>query len=147
MKLHPIQRDGTLADRTVVVPEVARDVMAIFTGMYAKAYLPPWLGYIAVDNGAAVGTCAFKSPPVDGAVEIAYFTFPVHERRGAATRMARELVALARAADARLTVFAQTLPAEGASTRVLRRLGFEHVRDVQHPEDGLVWEWHLAPAD
>lgn len=145
MQLIPIQRDGTLADRSVVVPDVAREVMATFTGLYATAFVPPWLGYIAIEGGKAVGTCAFKTPPVNGALEIAYFTFPAHEARGVATRMAGELVAIARTADPSLTVIAQTLPAEGASTRVLRRLGFTHTRDVQHPEDGLVWEWHLPP--
>lgn len=146
MLLHPIQPDGTVVDRTLVVPEVAREAMGTFVALYARAFVPPWIGYIAVEHGEAVGTCAFKAPPRLGAVEIAYFTFPSHEGRGVATRMAQQLVALARATDPDVQVTAQTLPQESASTRVLGRLGFAHVRDVQHPEDGLVWEWELHPA-
>lgn len=143
MQLQPILRDGTLADTTVVLPDAAREVIATFVGLYAQAFTPPWIGYVAAEDGVTVGTCAFKSPPRDGMVEIAYFTFPEHEGRGVATRMAQHLLALALAADPSVNVIAQTLPEENASTRILRKLGFGHVRNVQHPEDGLVWEWHL----
>jgi GNAT superfamily N-acetyltransferase len=60
----------------------------------------PWGGYLAVDRAtrAIVGTCAFKAPPTgDGAVEIAYFTFPAHERHGYARAMAAALLAIAEA--------------------------------------------------
>lgn len=55
--------------------------------------------------------------------------------------MARELVCMARQADPDLTVFAQTLPEEDASTAILRKLGFTLVGLVNQPEDGPVWEW------
>ena len=57
--------------------------------------------------------------------------------------MAGELIQIARQADANIAVFAQTLPAENASTSVLKKLGFTLTGSVQHPEDGLVWEWEL----
>lgn len=143
LKLHPIRTDGTLAEASLIVPPVAREVIGSFASLYATGFVPPWLGYVAEQDGALVGSCAFKTPPHDGAVEIAYFTFPENEGRGIATAMARELIAIARAADPAVRVFAQTLPQPNTSTRILRRLGFVHARDVQHPEDGLVWEWHL----
>lgn len=105
----------------------------------------PWVGYIAVQNNVPVGTCAFKSSPFDGRVEIAYGTLPGFEGRGIATAMARELVRLARQVEADITVFAQTLPEENASTAILKKAGFRLVGTVEHPEDGLVWEWELPP--
>ena len=109
----------------------------------------PWIGYLALDdqNDAIVGTCGFKSLPSEGRVEIAYFTFPNHEGRGIATEMGRELLRLAREADTEVTIFAQTLPEESASTQVLKNLGFEQTKTVEHPEDGKVWEWEAHGAE
>ena len=90
-----------------------------------------------------MGACGFKSSPVAGRVEIAYGTFPGHEGRGFATTMARELVQISRQEDTSLTVTAQTLPEENASTSILKKLGFTLVGPVEHPEDGTVWEWEL----
>jgi len=36
------------------------------------------------------------------------------------------------------------LPEENASTSVLKKLRFRLVGTVEHPEDGLVWEWQLS---
>jgi RimJ/RimL family protein N-acetyltransferase len=48
-----------------------------------------WGSYLAYDGETPVGTCAFKTAPnAEGAVEIAYFTFPAFEGRGFATTMA-----------------------------------------------------------
>ena len=40
---------------------------------------------------------------------------------------------------------AQTLPERNASHRILEKLGFRHITTIDHPEDGTVWEWQLAP--
>lgn len=147
MQLHAILRSGEVPGLPAsALPAVTAEVVASFLPIYATAFQPPWLGYLAEENGVVVGTCAFKTPPQSGAVEIAYFTFPGHEGRGVAKRMARALLALAHAADPQLTVFAQTLPTGNASTRVLTKLGFVHTRDVQHPEDGHLWEWEFRGA-
>jgi Acetyltransferase (GNAT) domain len=50
------------------------------------------MGYLVLENEAIVGTCAFRSPPQNGEVEIAYFTFPEFEGRGFATEMGRRLI-------------------------------------------------------
>jgi GNAT superfamily N-acetyltransferase len=109
----------------------------------AVGYEPPWVGYLAFENDSCVGTCGFKSPPQDNRVEIAYFTFPEHESRGIARRMASELIRLALVQMPGVTVAAQTLPEESASTSILKKLNFRLVGSVEHPEDGLVWEWQL----
>jgi [ribosomal protein S5]-alanine N-acetyltransferase len=112
--------------------------------MYAAGgYRPPWTGYVAVEDGHCVGACAFKSAPDNGRVEIAYFTFPENEGRGVASRMTRLLIKIAREQDNGLVIAAQTLPEESASTSVLRRNGFAFTTEVEHPEDGIVWEWRL----
>lgn len=105
--------------------------------------MPPWTGYLAFDENRCVGTCAFKAPPQGNCVEIAYFTFPEYEGKGIATRMAQALVKIALEAEPEIKITAQTLPKEGASTRVLKKLGFKFAGECEHPEDGKVWEWEL----
>lgn len=126
--------------------EFLRSIISSMRGVYSKnGFVPPWTGYFSFAGEQLVGTCAFKSPPREGRVEIAYFTFPEYERRGIGAAQARELCLVARRTQPAIIVTAQTLPELSASTSLLRRLGFERVADVQHPEDGLVWEWELQP--
>jgi RimJ/RimL family protein N-acetyltransferase len=108
----------------------------------------PWGGYLAVDRAQAiiVGTCAFKAPPdSEGVVEIAYFTFPLFERRGYASAMALALVERAESVVEVRRVRAHTLPERNASTRILENLGFQRVGEVVDPEDGPVWRWDREP--
>jgi RimJ/RimL family protein N-acetyltransferase len=124
------------------LPAMIADGCREGAGLYWKrGFRPPWIGYVAVADGVPVGLGAFTGPPVSGAVEIAYFILPEFECRGFATRTARELVRIAGEADPSIGVKAHTLPAESASPRVLRRLGFAWEGAIRHPEDGLVWLW------
>lgn len=144
MNLIEIPEDGQLPD-DIVQNQIARSVTDATRELYRSVgFQPPWISYLAVRDGIAVGTCAFKSPPVNGRVEIAYFTFPEHEGQGIATWMASRLTTLARKADPSVTVTAQTLPHENASTTILRKTGFQQTGTIEHPEDGPVWEWELA---
>lgn len=144
MKLIAITEDGSPSELVDDVPDIARQVMSSTAELYASTgYEPPWTGYLAVENGECLGTCAFKSPPQDGEIEIAYFTFPPNEGRGVATSMAALLVAKTHAHEG-LVVTAQTRPTESASTTILQKLGFERGPDIDHPEDGLVWSWRLG---
>lgn len=118
------------------------DICQTTLAMYpADGPVHPWVGYLVADGERFVGTCAFKSPPNEEGVEIAYFTFPECEGKGVATQMARELVAIAQRSGAGVVVRAQTLPKVSASTHILEKLGFAKVGSVMHPEDGEVWEW------
>ena len=146
MDLVEIAPDGRVAVAGLDFPTAAPEAFAATVRMYAATgFHRPWIGYVALEAGQAVGFCAFKSPPVAGRVEIAYNTFPACEGRGVATRMAGQLVEITGQTDRALTVIAQTLPAEGASTAILRKLGFRLLGTVQHPEDGPVWEWTRPP--
>ena len=108
-----------------------------------RGFEPPWLCYLAEEQGIWIGTCGFAGPPSGGEVEIAYFTFPGQEGSGVATRMATALIGLTGPAVSLrgLSFVAHTLPEEGASTSILRRLGFSLLGPVDHPEDGTVWKW------
>jgi L-amino acid N-acyltransferase len=143
--LVPIGRCGELPDEMILDDQLRLVVQMTVRHFKAVGFAPPWIGYVAMQNSTPVGTCAFKSAPVDGRVEIAYGTMPGFEGRGIATAMARELVRVGRQEDESLTIFAQTLPEENASTSILKKLGFRFVGTVDHPEDGLVWEWELPP--
>jgi RimJ/RimL family protein N-acetyltransferase len=101
-----------------------------------------WFGYLVVegDSQQMVGTCSFKGPPVDHAVEIAYFTFPGFEGRGIATAMAKFLLERAAQLPGVKAVIAHTAPEPGASTRILEKLGLSLAGTAE--EDGaLVWLW------
>lgn len=142
-----ITQEGRPAVEVGSSPSVAEEAVAATVAMYRRTgHVFPWIAYLAVEDGAVVGTCAFKSPPNEGRVEIAYFTFPPHEGRGIATAMASELLRIAAAADTGLTVTAQTLPIRNASNVLLRKLGFAFVGSVHHEEDGEVWEWSRPAA-
>ncbi len=81
-------------------------------------------------------------PDATGAVEVAYFTFPVEEGRGIASAMAAELVQLAMSAQSAVVLLrAHTLPEGNASCRVLEKAGFAYVGPVIDPDDGPVWRW------
>jgi len=145
MELIAITENGELAKPLSSTPPIAAAVIKATTPLYRIVGCQlPWIGYFALENGACVGTCGFKSPPQHNRVEIAYFTFPEYESRGVATRMASELIRLALDELPDVTVAAQTLPEENASTSILKKLRFRLVGTVEHPEDGLVWEWQLT---
>jgi RimJ/RimL family protein N-acetyltransferase len=144
MRLLPIADTGPDgADLGQVEALLAQTIQATLDLYARRGYLPPWTGYLALEDGQAVGGCGFAGPPAAGEVEIAYFTFAGHEGRGVATRMAHALLRQTRraAADAGLRFIAHTLPQEGASTRILRKLGFMHQGEIVHPQDGRVWKW------
>lgn len=146
MKLIEIGETGELAAE-VELNDFLREVVEATVGHYRRTgFVPPWIGYVGLEDGVPVGVCGYKSQPVDGRVEIAYGTAPGYEGKGVATALAAELVKLARGENASLMVVAQTLPEENASTSILKKLGFQMMRTVDHPEDGPVWEWEL-PAD
>lgn len=148
LRLIAIDRRGRPTEKIADAPDLVDEIGRAHASMYAaEGFTPPWIGYFAVDEGRCVGCCSFKSPPKNGEVEIAYFTFPPFEGRRYATNMAERLVALAGQTDPTVNVTAQTLPDESPSTAILRRLHFELIGTVDHPEDGPVWHWRREPTN
>lgn len=146
MELIPISQDGKPEKEIKNLHPIAENILTATVELYKTAsYELPWVGYLVLDDiGECIGTCAFKSPPTNNSVEIAYFTFPEYEGRGYASRMANNLVHIALKAQPGIQVIAQTLPEENTSTSTLKKAGFVFDKEVHHPEDGLVWEWKFT---
>ncbi len=148
VKLLPINESGTVqalsAGQELTLPEMTQQLNDQMADFYAAAgYQPPWIGYVSESEGQVVGGGAFKAVPVNGQVEIAYYTLPELENMGYATATAQALIDLTIQTDEELTIVAQTLPETNASNFLLQKLGFNYHDVVDHPEDGPVWEWHL----
>lgn len=141
-----------LQGRTTNVSDVADELCTIAEAhrdLYSRTGAEtPWIGYLAQDAGhrCIVGACGFKDRCRDGSVEMTYVTFPAHQRRGYATAMAASLLNIALAHHDVHEVRAHTLPAENASTTILRRAGFALTGPVHDPEDGEVWRWCFTRA-
>ena len=145
LRLTGIGEEGAPAEDVGALPSVAEEASAATANFYRKAgFSPPWIGYLAIWDDSIVGTCAFKGAPAYGRVEIAYYTFPPFEGRGVARMMAAELIAVAHKAEPEIEIFAQTLPETNASNVILQKLGFEYAGRVNHPREGVVWEWRLS---
>lgn len=84
-----------------------------------------WHFWLLVEHGAVVGTAGFKGPPgPEGEVEIGYGLVATARGRGLASEAARALVDWA-LRDARVRrIVAHTEAGNGASERVLAKLGF-----------------------
>lgn len=138
-----------VAVQTATLP--AEETDGVFWGGYLALEEPgvrhaSWGGHLVREESGIqpVGTCAFTGPPeADGAVEIAYFTFPGNEGRGIGTEMARELLALASSAPSVRRVIAHTLLEPGASSRILEKLGFAPDGETDDPDAGRVRRWVL----
>lgn len=147
VELFAIEEDGTPRGAVTELGPDARDMLEATVDFYRSVgFAEPWISYLAVSSSTAVGICSFKSAPVEGCVEIGYFTFPGYEGRGIATAMATGLVGIAGAHDARVLVIAQTLCERNASHRVLEKAGFRVTGTAEHARSGTVLEWRLARA-
>jgi RimJ/RimL family protein N-acetyltransferase len=129
------------------IPTVPAAITATYVAnaaLYGRlGFVEPWVSYVAVDSGSAVGGGAFVGPPREDCVEIAYFTLTELQGRGYATQTATQLVAIARQAVPGIAIRALTLQVESASTKILRRLGFAVVGNAHDPDAGEVWEWRI----
>lgn len=141
LTLRPISREAANSGYAGASAGLAELLSATARHYQSAGYVEPWISYLALIDGTAVGACAFKSAPRSGRVEIAYHTFAPYEGRGYATGMARELVAIALRQESVTIVAAQTLPARNASHRILEKLGFVHRGEALDDEVGAVWEW------
>ena len=147
VRLLPIGPDGRLPEPQPTLPAVAGEVCRTAGELYARTgFAFPWTAYLAFDGEDCVGTCAFKAPPRDNSVEIAYFTFPGQEGQGYARSMVEALTGLAFEACPGIRVLAHTAAEENPATAVLTRLGFQ-LTGRGHDQEGLeVWEWCLQTA-
>ena len=137
--------DGVPVTPIPVVSEAIKATYAANAALYARVgFIEPWVSYVAVVSGTAVGGGAFVGPPQDNCVEIGYFTLTEFEGRGFAIQTAGNLVAIARRTIPGIVIKAFTLPEESASTTILGRLGFRILGSAHDPDAGIVWEWRTS---
>lgn len=54
----------------------AKNLVKMYQDFYPKnGFYPPWVGYLIIKNDQVVGSCWFVGKPIDGLVELAYWTF------------------------------------------------------------------------
>lgn len=139
------------AQHGVRVHEVAQGVAQhslAFMKTFPLETSPDWFGHLAIEGESQqlVGICSLKGPPVEGKVEMAYFTFPGYEGRGIGTAMARFVLDRARLLPDVKWITAHTAPEHNASTRILEKIGMRFV--CEETEDGVpVWLWQAAAGD
>jgi len=148
MKLLPIEVEEASNSEYRRNPECI-EILNVYPGFYARVgFVKPWVGYFASgDDDEIIGCGGFKGRPVNGKVEIAYGTFKSYQGRGVATEICRQLVVLAIQTDRSTRITARTLMEPNASTRVLKKNGFEFIGIVYDEEDGNVWEWEFKKTD
>jgi [ribosomal protein S5]-alanine N-acetyltransferase len=104
----------------------------------------PWIGYFAIKNNQVVGTGGFTGEPVNGKVEIAYWTFKQFENQGVASFVCKSLIDLAKNSFPAVIITAKTAPEYNASTKILQKNGFVLEEIVEDHEIGEAWLWkHL----
>ncbi len=106
----------------------------------------PWLTWLPVikDSRTLIGSCGYKGLPDEhGIVEIGYEISENQRNQGYATELAVALVQHAFGFPTINNVLAHTLAEENPSVKVLRKIGFVKVGEIEDPEDGLLWKWLL----
>jgi [ribosomal protein S5]-alanine N-acetyltransferase len=141
MKLIPIQEK--LEDNEAFAANPAgRETLQMTVDFYKRVgFHEPWIGYYVEENGALVGSAAFKGKPINGTVEIAYGTHEAFRNQGISTAVCKQLVALALKTSPQVRIVARTFEKDNFSARILQKNHFVCLGPVVDQEDGKVWEW------
>ncbi|MCB2137446.1 MAG: GNAT family N-acetyltransferase [Rhodobacteraceae bacterium] len=143
--LLPIHLDSTVEALGLPWSDDLGSMIEMTKAFYGQSgYSPPWISYLAIQDGEAVGGGAFVGAPRNGAVEIAYFTLPDRQGQGIATLTATALVEIARSGTKDIAVLAKTLPRPNTSARLLQRLGFDRTGLAHDHDIGEAWLWTLT---
>jgi ribosomal-protein-alanine N-acetyltransferase len=106
-----------------------------------------WVAWIVAraDDRTVVGRSGFHARPDEfGMVELSYSVMPEYRRRGYATAILTELVALARRHPDIRVLRASISPDNAASLATLSKFPFVHVGDQMDEIDGLELVYDLA---
>lgn len=141
MKLVPITQQEDKTNELYASAD-NQTLLAMYDDFYPKiGYNIPWVGYFVIRQDKIVGSCGFIGQPVDGKVELAYWTFKEFEGQGIASFACKELVTIAKQVDPSLTITAKTAPEKNASTKILENSNFVFKEIVQDDEIGDAWLW------
>jgi RimJ/RimL family protein N-acetyltransferase len=147
MKLIPITQQEDKTNELYASAD-CQTLLAMYDDFYPKiGYNFPWVGYFIVRQDKIVGSCSFVGQPIDGKVEIAYWTFKEFEGQGIASFACKELVSIAYRTDPSLTITAKTAPEHNASTKILENNNFVFTEIVQDEEIGDAWLWTHKKTD
>jgi ribosomal-protein-alanine N-acetyltransferase len=104
---------------------------------------------LSKSRNAILGSCRFKTVPVEGEVEISYGVARELRRQGIATAAVGQLVALAAAEKSVRRVVAHILPDNDPSSRLASRLGFarERIFTNLHGDEVARWVWSTPAGD
>lgn len=141
MELIPIKLTIEENEEFMHNPDCQENIHMTIDFFQETGYYPPWIGYFVKKDNVLVGAAAFKGPPRDNKVEIAYGTFDNFQHRGIGSNICKLLVELSLKTDPNIDIRARTLPENTYSNKVLEKNRFELLGVVMDPEDGEVWEW------
>ena len=131
MELRRLELNENKQDGIFNSPE-CQQLLNIYDEYYPKmGFNLPWIAYVVVKENQVVGSCSFIGKPIDGKVEIAYWTFKEFEGQGIASFACRELVLIAKKEKPRIIVTAKTAPEKNASTTILEKNGFVYSKIVK----------------
>lgn len=105
-----------------------------------------WWTYFPIhkQDNKLIGSGGYKGKPTpEGTVELGYEIAPNYRNRGLATEMTKGLIEHAFKNQSVNSILAHTLGHENASTKVLKKCGFEKIEEINDPEDGIIWKWEL----
>ena len=143
MELRVLNLNENKEDLLLKSPE-CQQLLEMYEGFYSKVgFHLPWVGYLILRENQIVGSCGFTGKPVNGEVELSYWTFKQFERQGIATFACKELISIARREIPTVKIMAKTAPENNASTKILAKNGFQYSRVVQDEEIGDAWLWEL----
>jgi [ribosomal protein S5]-alanine N-acetyltransferase len=99
-------------------------------------------------RGAVVGSCRFKTVPIEGSVEISYGIARSQRGQGIATAAIGQLLQLAATRGGVQQVVAHILPDNQPSARLVSRLGFSRERTFTdlHGDEVVRWVWSVRAA-
>lgn len=113
-----------------------------------------YYGVIQVKGeGVSVGIAGFTEDtnPDEPGLEFSWFVLPEHQRRGYASEITRGMMKYVFEVLKKDRLFAETHPDNGASNRVLEKLGFTNSGERTHHYDSLpgferqvLWEYLLS---
>ena len=143
MKLRILQLNEDKTDKLFESKD-CQTLLNIYETYYPKiGFNLPWITYLVLRQKQIVGSCGFTGKPIDGKVEIAYWTFKEFEGQGIASFACNELISISQNADNKIIITAKTAPEHNASTKILEKHGFIFEEIVQDEDIGDSWLWIL----
>jgi ribosomal-protein-alanine N-acetyltransferase len=103
--------------------------------------------FVIEEPRTLVGLGGYKGAPREGIVEIGYAIAPAFRGRGLATEVCAQMIHRAFADHQVRAVDAHTLAGMNPSTRVLEKLLFRQMGEIDDPDDGKIWHWRLRRTE